>query len=282
MPALKYLSSEREAVVTATIYPYRYGQVFYQGSWWLAHCKQPVILLPETPVWVIQQKGIRLLIEPVELAQPVVIEPFFSSAPSSRCGENEGVISQPKSQSYQFTIKFLTVVVGALLFAVPPALSLNRLSKLQLGNCASGVPETQMPQFQAQQIATAASARCEILGINPRFCQSWLDEANLYSDYWSTTDDRLFNGLSRLSLQARTRLGFYRHKTSNRQYRIMRFLNLSEDDVNEMTDRQFFALFPQRKYQSIMSSEWMTRQVWFACRENILIRLEQQTSRVIR
>ncbi|WP_083636586.1 NfeD family protein [Leptolyngbya sp. 'hensonii'] len=54
----------REAIVTQQILPRRVGQVAYQGSWWLARCRQEVTFYPGDIVYVVDRWNTTLYVEP--------------------------------------------------------------------------------------------------------------------------------------------------------------------------------------------------------------------------
>lgn len=54
------------AVVTATIFPYRFGRVKLHGRGWTAFCESEVTLVPDTFVWVVDISGSRLVVQPLE------------------------------------------------------------------------------------------------------------------------------------------------------------------------------------------------------------------------
>ncbi|NJN86092.1 MAG: hypothetical protein HC881_06955 [Leptolyngbyaceae cyanobacterium SL_7_1] len=53
---------DNHAIVTQTIAPGNPGQVKFQGSWWTAHCAQPITLLPGQQVYVTHLQGIFLTV----------------------------------------------------------------------------------------------------------------------------------------------------------------------------------------------------------------------------
>lgn len=272
---------QQEAIVTATIYPYRYGQVSYQGSWWLAHCHQPITLLPDTLVWVIQREGIRLLVDPIEFTESVPTEAFFTSTPSTPCGEEGTVTNQSNGKVFHLPIKSLIgMITGFLLLSVPPALAANRMFEAKLGDRASVVSEMQMLKAQAQQMVPAVYYDCGA-DVNREFCNSWLNEANRYSAYWSNIpsanlNELLLDGLDGLSESARYRLGNY---SEVRQVQMMHRFRVSEIYVNNRANDRFFTLFPQRSNPTITHAEEKTYQIWLACREDVLIQLRQEIGR---
>lgn len=57
------VSIESIAEVTETIWPNRLGRVYYQGSWWLAICLEPVAILEGRRVRVVARDNITLIVE---------------------------------------------------------------------------------------------------------------------------------------------------------------------------------------------------------------------------
>ncbi|KAM3113253.1 NfeD family protein [Phormidesmis sp. 146-33] len=56
---------EEQGIVTETIYPNQLGRVSYQASWWFAACPHNVVLLPGTPIRVLDRINIILIVEPL-------------------------------------------------------------------------------------------------------------------------------------------------------------------------------------------------------------------------
>lgn len=286
-----------EAIVTETIQPHKYGRVYYQGTWWFAYCHQSVTIPPGRSVYVIEFEGIRLVVEPVIPIKAAIAidDAFFMSPLSSPCGKPGGVHqpSKPKNrqpQDWQAMAQgIIATIVGVILLTVSPGLTQNREYRMGAQFPAAttfidapGDPDSQMPDASDPAIAPSSGDYCRQFSVDPAFCQEWLREAIDYADYWQTTDNSLLQELSELSLEARAKLHpDFPNAMSERDHRILRSLNLSELDINEQTDILFFQLFPRRRYQALDPSERYTHQVWFACREAVMLRLEQKLGRVI-
>ncbi len=60
----KLKEQERQAIVEQTIHPLRNGRVRFRGSWWPAHCKQDITLIPGEIVYVVGRHNITLIVEP--------------------------------------------------------------------------------------------------------------------------------------------------------------------------------------------------------------------------
>lgn len=276
MPDLDYSPFDGEAVVTKDIQPYQYGNVQYLNSWYLARCEQNIAIPVGSFVRVLRWDENRLIVEPVDRSQPPATEalPFFSSAPGSRCGEAEDGALSPAD--LRLSVGWaIALFVGGLLTSVAPSLPAMQQATSQSSSLNFAVPtDSAVPQVQGDVMAEGD--RCESLEIPTSFCRAWLDEVSRHSQRWHQADDRLLSRLAGLSLAARSQLGFYTNGGDRRQQQILRDFNIHPDYADSLANQRFYRLFPRRRGQRISATEAMTAQVWWACREDVLLELQQE------
>ena len=67
-PGSNHSSSYWQAIVTDPIYPHKTGRVKFLGTWWNALCKQDIVLVAGTTVYVVDLEGLTLV---VQLVPPI-------------------------------------------------------------------------------------------------------------------------------------------------------------------------------------------------------------------
>jgi hypothetical protein len=271
MADFDYAPLDGEGVVTKPIHPYQYGVVLHRNSWYSARCEQPITIPLESFVRVIRYEGIhRLIVEPVDRTLPPAVEapPFFSSVPSSRCGEQE----QKTGMVAAGAIGLLATVFLAVGTASLPA---KRHTLLQSGVVDFSLPPTPSTLAASDKWVGSERDRCTTLNIPAPFCHTWLTEVQQHAHHWHRSDRELLNRLARLRLDVRWQLGFYTDQEVQRQEQQMQALQLNRSRINRLTNRRFYQLFPRRRRHRIRRTESMTAQLWLACREEVLLKYRQ-------
>lgn len=172
------------------------------------------------------------------------------------------------------------MAASAIALPVKPAADLSQSTEQQLLAQSIYRGYRRSPRNYRPSNSNYMVRHCESISIDAWFCQEWVQELYVHRTKWRALPppDRMIARLRNLSSAARRNLGSYSEDTlADQNWRLVS-LGIDWREANELANRQFRSLFPER-WAALSESEWYTRQIWQAIREDQITRMGRNARR---